>query len=500
VRANAFVELFVRHEPSAALLAAAIAIAALLISRRWPDLRAEALIDRLARGPRLFIAGYTAVLALAAVVVYHRHPLSMDEYAPLFQAQAFAAGALTGKVPPELVDRLIPGPGWNLAASADGRVISTYWPGFALLLAPFCAAGVPWLLNPLIGGATLLALHRLADRIYPGTAAAGWAVLLGAASPVLAADSISYYSMSAHLLCSLVFAALLLSQTVPAAFAAGLVGSLALLLHNPIPHAAFALPWLVWLCLLPKPVPRLAALAAGYLPGIISGLGWIAVRGSLSSHDVLAVAGGGAAAAFTFPDAAVLDARLHGLAKLVIWAVPGLVPFAAWACWKLRKQQPVALLGLSALTTLVAYFFVPFDQGHGWGYRYFHSAWGIVPLAAAGVLASERPPRQLGHFLLLCAAGSLLLGTGLRFAQMHDFIGEHLAQLPPAAASREVVFVNIERGYYTVDLVQDDPFLRNRRWLFLSHGGASDAALMARMLPDARPTLSTPVATVWTVP
>jgi len=52
-----------------------------------------------------------------------------------------------------------------LAGAPDGRIVSTYWPGFALLLVPFSALRVPWLLNPLLGGATLVALCGFNSRL-----------------------------------------------------------------------------------------------------------------------------------------------------------------------------------------------------------------------------------------------------------------------------------------------------------------------------------------------
>jgi hypothetical protein len=65
------------------------------------------------------------------------------------------------------------------------------------------ALGVPWLLNPLIGGGTLACIWHLARRLLSTDEAAGWAVILSAASPAFFINAISYYSMSAHLLASL---------------------------------------------------------------------------------------------------------------------------------------------------------------------------------------------------------------------------------------------------------------------------------------------------------
>src|SRR2546426_1678951 len=193
VAPRVFEYLFFRNEPQAAWLAIAVVLASAALAR-WGRVPGS-VVSRLAADPRAFVAGVTLVLAAAALLVYRAHPLSMDEYAPLFQARAFARGRLAGQVPSELVPRLVPPIRWFIEAAPSGAMLSSYWPGFALLLTPFVLLGCPWLLNPLLGGATLLLVWRLARRIWPDTAAAGWAVLFTAASPAFTVNAISYYSM-----------------------------------------------------------------------------------------------------------------------------------------------------------------------------------------------------------------------------------------------------------------------------------------------------------------
>lgn len=157
-------------------------------------------------------------LSVAARFVYHAHPLAMDEYAAVFQSQAFAAGHLHGQLPPGMIDGLVP-PGFQghfFGVSREtGRVASMYWPGFALVLSPFTWIGVTWLANPLLGGVVVLLVHRLAWRLTNSTDAAGLAALLTVASPAVTVNAISLYSMTAHLVCSLAFVLLLLRPTFP---------------------------------------------------------------------------------------------------------------------------------------------------------------------------------------------------------------------------------------------------------------------------------------------
>src|SRR5216684_2285165 len=462
-----FWHLFLRDEPAAAVLGLGVALAAVLIARlAWPA-ALDGALERLAARPWTFIAAATATLAVAAVVVYHRHPLSMDEYAPLFQARAFARGSLWGEVPPEVLPRLIPiRSGDFLEASLDGRVISSYWPGFALLLAPF---------------------------------------------PALGANAISFYSMSAHLLFNLLFVSLILEPEPRRLFAAGAVGSFALALHNPVPHLLFALPWMAWIGLRQGGARRLAALLLGYVPlSALLGLGWLWVRSRLAGTTAqgpgpVELAAGLARIAFNAPGLDLVLARAAGLIELILWAVPGLLLVASWGALRsLRRtgDRRLFLLALSGVCTLAGYMFVPFNQGHGWGFRYFHSAWGVVPLLAAAFLTSPDVQKTfLPRAMLVCAALSLALGTGLRFAQVRGFIEDHLAQLPRAATSQErrVVFVHRDRGYYSQDLVQNDPFLDGSRWILLSAGDESDAQWMRRAFPGSRRIAANEVASVWAV-
>ena len=349
-----FWHLYLRDEPAAAALGLAIVLGAVFLTRLAWSSRLDDAVERLAARPWPFIALATAALAVAAVIVYRRHPLSMDEYAPLFQARAFARGSWWGEVPPAVLPRLVPiRSGHFLEASADGRVISSYWPGFALLLAPFAALGVPWLLNPLLGGATLFIVWRLAGKLLPSRAAPGWALLLTAASPAFAVEAISYYSMAAHLLFNLLFVSLLLEPTPRRLFAAGAVGSFALVLHNPVPHLLFALPWIAWIALR-HGARRLAALSLGYLPlSAVLGLGWAWIRSRIAGSGAQGpgigeFATGLARAAFTMPGADVFLARAAGVLELILWAVPGLLLAACWGGWRSRRGGDRAMLLLAA--------------------------------------------------------------------------------------------------------------------------------------------------------
>ncbi len=445
-----------------------------------------------------------ALLAAAAHVVFHLHALSLDEYTVLFQSKVFAAGRLTAQFPPELIDWLVPGffrERFLRPAYETGQVASVYWPGFSLLLTPFTALGVPWLLNPLIGAATVLVVHRVALELFGERLWAGHAALLTVASSAVTLNAASYYAMPAHLLANAVFMLLLLRPSALRCLAAGAVGSLALVLHNPVPHLLFAAPWIVWLAFRPDGWRLIGALAAGYVP-LTAALGWgwalflealapsPEASGGLLARRVAGVLG--------WTSSSGMAAHLFDLGKLWLWAVPGALAAAGLGAWQLRRERgPWLPLACSALLTYFGYFLVSFDQGHGWGFRYFHSAWLAVPLFATAAL---RHSGALTGYIAACATLSLVALTPFQALQVERFVARHLSQLPVAAqGAPRVVIVDPTGGYYNWDLVQNDPFLRARVVMLLSQGPQKDSAMMAARFPEYEMLASDRRGTVWGV-
>lgn len=491
-----------------------------------------ALLPQVQQAGRWFVAGLTgrplvvaaiAFLALAAgsLWVYTGEPLAMDEYGPYMQSEIFASGALFGAVPPDLVDWLVFPSFQDYFIKVDrqtGAMASVYWPGFALLLTPFKALGLPWLCNPLLAALALLVIHRLVLALTASPVAAASAVAFSLASPAFVVNAISFYSMTAHLLLNAAFV-LLLSRPTPAlAFVAGLVGGLSLTLQNPVPHTLFALPWLIWLALRRDRWRMLPAIGAGYLPGVVVlGFGWSWLLGSHSGppsaaatpqvQGLLASAVESLTAVLHWPTEALLDARMVGLAKLWLWAAPVLLVVAALGFWRHRSDVHVRLMTISAVLTFVGYLFVPFDQGHGWGFRYMHSVWFVFPVLAALAFEQPRPKASatvsratsaMSGYPLGAALAGLLILVPLIAWQVNSFIRGHIAQLPAADHGIiKVVIVNPYGGYYAQDLVQNDPFLRARIVRMVTRGRTEDARMMARHFPDLVLLESSYRGTVW---
>jgi hypothetical protein len=518
--APSFFVLFAYNDFPGSVCALLILVGALVGSRYLPARR----IVRWAGDQPIMIAVITALLlALGTLVIYHNHPLAMDEYAAYFQSRAFAAGQLHGRFPVPLLDWLIPRGFQNYflnVSRATGSVAEAYWPGFALLLTPFMWAGVPWLCNPVISALTLLVIHRLALELFDDREAAGYALLLTVASPVIFANGISYYSMPAHLLANSVFAVLLARPTPLRAAVAGVVGSIALVLHNPVPHMLFAAPWLVWVASRQDGVRLLAALIAGYLPlSALLGLGWFVFSAQLLSDGAAFVAAPISLShrvqsmfeIFSLPNLTVLLARLIGMAKVWVWAVPGLMILATIGAVQRRRNRLCRLLTASALLTLVGFFLVPVDQGHGWGYRYFHSAWMTLPLLATAALF--RPaliPREVGSparffedsgtkdYVAACILLTLVLGVCFRAWQLQDFMARDLSQVPQyTGTERRVVILDGRLSFYGADLVQNDPWLRGNEIRMYSHGATADEQIMAQYYPELHRVYADQYGTVW---
>jgi hypothetical protein len=437
------------------------------------------------------VAATVALLALGAVLIYHNDAFCMDEYAAVFQAKLFAAGRLTAQLPPSVINWLIP-PGFNgaflVASRTTGQAMEAYWPGFSLILAAFELLGVPWLCNSILAGITIFLVHRITLEITDDRRAAGWAVLFTLASGAFAAYAISYYSMQAHLTANLLFVWLLLKPTPYRAFGAGVVGSLALVLHNPFPHVLFAVPWIIAIARSRDQRRSFFALILGYLPlTILIGAGWLYLREIVTSGNAgFNVIGENINAVFRLPNQSMINIRAAEIVKMWIWAVPCLFLLAVLGRLRRGDDGRVRLLTQSAVLTFVGYVFFIFDQGHGWGYRYFHSAWGVVPILAACAMNSRPQSHdRLAAFAGAAAILNLVLVVPVQMMQIDGIITRHSAQLPPPRRPGNDVYFVSDGGFYRADLVQSDPQLRDNDLILFSGGDVLDAELVRQNWPTA---------------
>jgi hypothetical protein len=497
--------LLMREDMKTAWLTLVVCLLAACWRKPAPILK---LVDFLSAHEIAVAAAAVASFALGAIFIYHNNAFSMDEYAAVFQAKIFAAGRLTAQLPPSVIDWLIP-PVFNgmflVASHTTGQAMEGYWPGFSLILAPFEFLRAPWLCNASLAGIAIVLIHRITLEITADRRAAGWAVLFTLGSGTFAAYAISYYSMQAHLTANLLFVWLLLKPTSYRAFGAGVVGSLALVLHNPFPHTLFALPWIAAIAFSKERRPALLPLILGYLPlTILLGVGWLHLRGLVSGTDTgINVIGNTLGGYFGLPGKPMIDSCIAAVVKMWIWAVPGLFLFAGLGRLRRGDDWRVRLLAQSAVLTFVAYIFFIFDQGHGWGYRYFHSAWGVVPILAGCAMAGR--PDSSGRLTAFAGAAAilnLLLVVPYQMTQIDGVIAAHSAQLPkPRRPGNDVYFVRVARDtFYLPDLIQMDPLLRTDDLILSSRGAELDSELRRQNWPAATLVESTPGVEEWGSP
>jgi hypothetical protein len=400
-----------------------------------------------------------------------------------------------------------------VVSPTTGDVASVYWPSFALLMAPFSRFDLAWLCNPVLTAISVAALMLTMRRLLPSAPeAAGWAAVFALASPVFLALGVSYYAMTALMLANLIYIWGFMSPRPVTLFWSGVAGSIALTLHNPLPHLLFALPWIFWLIRERGWGRELLALVAGYFPlTLLLGVGWLVLRGQITGGTgVIQEDGpftllmGLAVRVFVLPDWGVLFMRTAGFAKLWLWAMPGLVVLAVLGWWRGRRDPYVSLLAESALFTFVGFLFVPFDQGHGWGYRYFHSAWLVLPLLAARYVAEPDLERRetVKPFAAALVVFSLLLVMPIYLLGTRQFVTQLVEQVPPATAAGplRLTFVYPDQGFYASDLVQNDPFLRGDDVRMLGDNPTSDAQFAKSLSPEAKEVARAPAGIMWQIP
>lgn len=153
--------------------------------------------DRFAWLLALFVV---ATAALLAIVSYQRHPHVPDEVSYLLQARYFAAGLLA-----------MPLPKVPLAFEVDimtyqaTRWFSPFPPGWPAILAAGAAVGLPWLVNPILGGLAVVLGYMVVRELYPRRTAR-LTMLLLATSPWALFMAMNLMSHTASLVAALVAA------------------------------------------------------------------------------------------------------------------------------------------------------------------------------------------------------------------------------------------------------------------------------------------------------
>ncbi|WDF75099.1 resistance to Congo red protein [Novosphingobium sp. KACC 22771] len=368
------------------LAQASVLAGAVLIARRR--------MRRLEGQAPLYLAGFA--LMAPVCLLGHRwllsaYDLSRDEQMADFDAAVLAGGRLSQPLPPmwrDCADAL----NTLFMYPAEHRAgwISSYLPLNAGIRAMLGLLGDPAWAGPLMTAVGGLALWGCARRLWPADRemAALCALLYLGSGQVLFAGMTSY-AMSAHLALNMVWLWLYLKGRWPADSAATAVGFVAMGLHQPIMHPMFAAP-LLYLLVRRKEWQRAAFFAFFYG---LAGLFWLWWPNWIW-HLVQAGPATARPAGVDFLSRLLMVLSQGNYGKALPDMAVNLLRFFAWQHVLLL---PLLMLGFAAtrhdalaraiagglwFTLIIMTIILP-DQGHGFGYRYFHGLIGNAVLVAA---------------------------------------------------------------------------------------------------------------------
>lgn len=362
-------------------------------SWQWPRVSDAALLALLATG----LAAWSAYTMRS---VFASNPHLVDEIAQLLHARAFASGRLAAP-PPEPAAHFLVAHTWI----TDAGWVSLYPPGHPLMLALGLLLDAEWLVNPILGGVSVVLVYFTARGLY-GTGTARVAAVLWAVSAWVMFMSATYMNHVTATTLALACWALVWGprkQRPAYLVAAGccLVGVAA---TRPLEGVAAGLPILVWMLIGRRwrivPWMALGAIPAasawGYLNWRLYGhpltLGYTAIYDagfSLGFHTD--PWGRPFTPLVALSNLAVAVRRLQ--LQLYEWPIPALLPLGLWAvCARPRRRADLVLAcGLLAVPAL--YFFYWYS-GYFPGPRFYY---GAAPFLVIGMARAWRWARALAR-------------------------------------------------------------------------------------------------------
>ncbi|MEO7932885.1 MAG: hypothetical protein ABIT76_06985 [Chthoniobacterales bacterium] len=428
------------------------------------------------------LALFSLIFSAAGVwLVMHNRPLAADENMPDFQARIFLSGQLQETIPEKLrpiVQTFTP---LNAVISADRtRWNQAYLPVYAALRAPFLFLHLQTLVNPLLGAVAMMSMAGVCRILWPEKP---WLSVAGAAfvalSPQVLITGMTSYAMPAHLALNTVWLWLYLRPKSRWFWCAPIVGVLAVGLHSPFVHALFAAPFLLRLVLDRRWKP--AAVFAGiYLAGCVGYYFW---------WHFFAPVNAASTGLFSIQRPGYAIGQAINFLNLMSWSALPVPLLTGLAIWKYR-QLPVPLRdgAMACLLTFVFYAMISFDQGLGWGNRYFHGVLGCYYLLAVFgldvLIGCSGKKWALGCVLSGCLVTVLLL-IPLRAWQAEKFVRPFaVAQERFQKMDVDLVLLDPRMAWYSSDLRRNNPSLTNRP--LISNVAVLDqdqAVLLRKMFP-----------------
>lgn len=383
--------------------------------------------------------------------IYWKYPLSMDEYAAFFQAQIFASGRFVSLIP-ERFHWLSNAPVSTFMTydPVHYAISQPYLPVYSLLLVLTGWLGDPWVLNPLLSAGCIILIYRVAAHQQISASFCAISVLFLATSTQFLITGLSGYSMTAHLFFNLSWLWLYSHPNKRLYYAAPLVSFIAIGLHQPICHLLFVAPFVIRLLRDRRFAPFMYSVVAYGVVGVFW-LGWM--------HLMRPEANAGTVQMFGFPPFGMLCIQGMNSVLTMNWQNVAMA-FCFVCATGLVRQFPafVADLFYGIILTFVFYWFFLSDQGHGWGYRYLFPVYGNLCLVAAWAATRLSISR---NWLLATAALALFIQLPLRAMEVRHEVGRMARAYREICASKaDYVVIDSVQGWYSRDLVRNDPWLR----------------------------------------
>ena len=360
---------------------------AILLGGRWALAGFDTLTAPLKgwRGRALAIVVAVTFVALLVVagVVLDGFPNSGDEYAYVLQAQTYALGRLWAPAPPFpeffALIRFV---------AKNGMWISSYQPGWSLLMAPAALAGLPlWLVDPLVGAGMVWAFFVLA-RDYLELRSAWIATLALVVSAFFLFNFGSFFGHGAAALAGVLFALCgtryLREGGVRMALLAGaFLGYLGFI--RAFNGAVFAAPFVVALVLTPQRRSGLLWFILGGAPFLAA---LLAYNWAVTGHPLLMVQQwiNVQGEPVGLPSAASMGETLRRFIRLYLWTSPvfplGWLAAFGWLAWRRRLD----FVDWIFPATVIGFAFYAGSGSNQYGPRYYFEGWPFAVLTVARAL------------------------------------------------------------------------------------------------------------------
>lgn len=413
-----------------------------------------------ARKPRSVIAAFAGVALLAwsgSHWLFGGYWLSRDEEVADLAATAMRHGWLAQPIPEEWLDfRRAIMPEFFSPYGADHYWMSAYLPLNSAFRALMGIAGNADLAGPLLLFVGILALWRIALRVFPERAdAVAVTVIMALSSAQLLVTAMTPYAMTAHFALNMLWLAFVLRGGVAGHGLAGITVLLLAGIHQWHYPLVFIMPFLLWFALGRRWGALLFHSAMLGLAVVI----WAKLWPNFLLHefgpaaDVRPSAGVGDKLGSLYDRLDKWHPLLH-VSRFLAWNNLLLVPLAFVGLWRMKWRE--ALRGESLVLPLVlgaaGMAALAIDQGYGWGYRYLHGFIGSFALLAGFGWVGLR--RSDGRVIWLSVLVALMTGSFL-VKRAYDYVTPYAESHRRIMSSgADVVIVDPRGGRYVTDLVR----------------------------------------------